>query len=72
MPYQYRRALMNKAQRIARKIPLSPYCELCPEDEKTRATDRHHPDYRFPEIFVSLCSECHKWIKINHHDYMSL
>jgi len=41
--------------------PLAEFCELCPN----RATERHHPDYNYPEIIVSVCAECHKWVHKN-------
>jgi hypothetical protein len=49
------------AQQIAQKYPLLKKCELCP-DPKEIPTHRHHPDYCYPHIFVSLCYECHLWV----------
>lgn len=51
------------AHNIAQKLPINRLCELCPDNDKQFATDRHHPDYNYPEIFVSVCSECHSWIR---------
>lgn len=51
-----------KAKALAQKIPLAKFCELCPENDKRRATRRHHPDYDEPEMFVSVCSGCHGWL----------
>lgn len=48
------------AHRLAKQIPLAEFCEMCPEDEIRKATERHHPDYDFPEIIVSCCKECHE------------
>ena len=38
---------------------LAPFCELCPEDDVKPAKMRHHPDYNYPLIFVSVCQSCH-------------
>lgn len=48
------------------KFPLAQFCELCPENDRRKATEHHHPDYDFPEIYVSVCSSCHKWVDKNH------
>lgn len=42
--------------------PLAEFCELCPEDDRNEATQRHHPDYSEPKIYVSTCSKCHSWL----------
>lgn len=52
-----------RAQNIAEKIPLSEFCELCPEDDVRKATQRHHPDYTFPTIFASCCASCHGYVE---------
>lgn len=50
------------ARRIAGKIPMKDYCELCPEDDnKNRKMNRHHLDYDYPEIFMTICTVCHRW-----------
>lgn len=42
-------------------VPLGKECELCPEDDKrTENLERHHPDYNYPEIIVTVCKECHE------------
>jgi len=47
-------------------FPLASECELCPEDDKrTENLEHHHPDYDYPEIFVTCCRQCHKWIEVN-------
>ena len=51
-----------RAEKIAKKIPLAEFCELCPEDDKRKSVMRHHPDYDYPEIFVSVCGSCHRCI----------
>jgi hypothetical protein len=51
-----------RAEKLAQKIPLKEFCELCPEDDKRKAVMRHHPDYNYPEIFVSTCGACHRCI----------
>jgi len=45
------------------RLPLASECELCPEDDKQPAIDRHHPDYNYPNIIVSVCGPCHRGIK---------
>ena len=44
------------------KLPLASKCELCPNTEKL---ERHHPDYDYPEIYVTVCRFCHRWIEKN-------
>jgi hypothetical protein len=40
---------------------LGLFCELCPDDDvRTENLERHHPDYTYPEIVVTLCKECHE------------
>ena len=38
---------------------IAPFCELCPENDIKPAKMRHHPDYNYPTIFVSVCQACH-------------
>lgn len=58
-------AMINDVRRPT-FIPLGSECELCPEDDvKTEDLERHHPDYSYPEIFVTCCSQCHKWLRIH-------
>ena len=53
---------MHNVRTLAQKYcPLAKFCELCPEDDKRRATIRHHPDYDEPLIIVSVCDSCHKF-----------
>jgi hypothetical protein len=40
-------------------FPLANGCEFC-EDKELLV--RHHPDYEYPEIYVTCCSMCHQWI----------
>ena len=43
--------------------PLANACELCPEgDERTENLLRHHPDYDYPRIYVTVCPACHYWV----------
>lgn len=42
--------------------PLTEFCELCPEDDLNKATQHHHPDYDYPTIYVSTCSQCHAYL----------
>ena len=60
----------NKA--IYYKAPLEKFCELCPEDDKRPATQRHHPDYNYPLIFVSVCASCHKIIHISQRQQLEV
>ena len=29
------------------------------EDDKHKAIEKHHPDYDYPLIIVSVCKDCH-------------
>lgn len=50
------------AQHIAESYPLAHACELCPEEDvRTEGLQRHHPDYTYPEIFITVCPSCHKF-----------
>lgn len=50
------------AEQIAyRNIELLEFCELCPDDNRQKAIERHHPDYDYPLIIVSCCKECHHY-----------
>jgi hypothetical protein len=61
--YAKRNHLKQNARLMAKRyIPLGSNCELCPEDDIRKATDRHHPDYAYPLIVVMTCRECHEWI----------
>jgi hypothetical protein len=44
------------AHDIARKFPLADSCEFCDVMERL---ERHHPDYSYPEIFMTVCKDCH-------------
>lgn len=55
--------IIEKAHKIASKIPLGECCELCPDDDKhITKLERHHPDYNYPSIFITCCGECHEAI----------
>jgi len=41
------------------KLELAKECELCGNTENL---EHHHPDYDYPEIYVTVCKECHTWI----------
>jgi hypothetical protein len=45
-----------------KKYPLAKFCELCPTDDVHEAVNRHHPDYNYPSIFLSLCKSCHVYV----------
>ena len=50
----------NKAHRIVdRKSALNSQCEFC---GSTNDLEGHHPDYQYPEIFVTCCKSCHTWL----------
>jgi hypothetical protein len=52
-----------RADRIARYyVELAKFCELCPNDDVRFAELRHHPDYDYPLVVVSVCSLCHSWL----------
>ena len=49
-----------RAHNESQNIPLGLKCELCPEgEEATENLEKHHPDYNYPEVFVTTCSICH-------------
>lgn len=60
--YKVKHPKENKARNQAEfHIPLSLECELCPEDDKrTENLERHHPDYNYPLIIVTVCKERHE------------
>ena len=47
------------ARTKAKTIPLGDSCELCGSDTDLH---RHHPDYSYPGIFVTVCCACHHTI----------
>lgn len=49
-------------RKACRKVPLKELCELCPDEDKRNAVLRHHPDYAFPFITVSVCQSCHAFV----------
>lgn len=55
--YSQKHPEIIKAHNIAHKISLGYCCELCDSIEKL---ERHHLDYKYPEIIVTLCKECHE------------
>lgn len=59
---------MWTAQAVSSKMPIAPFCELCPTDDVRPAVLRHHPDYDYPTIFLSLCKSCHTCL---HKDLMA-
>lgn len=60
--YRARNKKIKNAQLLAdRNIELLEFCELCPEDDKQRTIERHHPDYDYPLIIISCCKECHSF-----------
>ena len=60
---------MWNAQIKALEIPLAEKCELCPEGDERKAVNRHHPDYNYPTIFLSLCKSCHVYV---HKDLLAI
>lgn len=50
-----------RAYHMAKNIPLTKTCELCPNKPRFR----HHPDYDYPTIIVCTCWACHYWIHRN-------
>lgn len=49
----------KKIRAKAWNIPLKQLCELCPEIDKHIAVERHHFDYEYPKLFISICDSCH-------------
>ena len=58
-----RRPEQWRAQLQAERIIITKFCELCPEDDQQEATQRHHPNYNYPTIFVSCCASCHNYVE---------
>ena len=62
--------LRNKQKKYAQGLAVKHLsiegksCELCPEEDKLPAEQRHHPDYNYPLIVVLTCKQCHEWIKV--------
>jgi hypothetical protein len=59
--------MRSRAQQycLRHNLPMEKECELCPEDDKiTIDLERHHPDYNYPEIFVTVCGQCHNAVKL--------
>lgn len=53
-----------KAQNLVNKnlddFPLASECELCPDnDKRIENLQHHHPDYNYPEIYITTCPSCH-------------
>jgi len=53
----------RRCEKIAEKLPLGEFCEFC---GKVEGLLRHHPDYNLPEIYVTCCCKCHKWLHVVH------
>ena len=63
--YNKRARAENYVHYHKRELPLARECELCPEDDKrTDKLQRHHPDYDYPTIYVTVCPQCQKAIHI--------
>lgn len=54
-----RNTKINRAHLLSEEIPMAYLCELCPDDDLHLAEMRHHMDYDYPTIFVSVCRACH-------------
>ena len=48
---------MNYANR--KNLPMLDSCEFC---GSSGTLHKHHPDYDYPEIYVTGCPKCHHWI----------
>lgn len=65
----------DHAHYLAHKFPLESLCELCPEDDKRKATERHLLDIRLQTenrdipLFISVCPSCHRWLE-GHGKYL--
>jgi len=59
----YATIVANPIHKNIEQYPLAEYCELCPEEDRKKPRDRHHPDYNYLEIYVSVCSKCHLWLR---------
>lgn len=62
--YKIKHPEVRKAHQIANQYcKIGDCCELCPEDDvRTENLVKHHPDYDFPEMFITCCQSCHLWI----------
>ena len=59
--YNMRSRAQQYCLRHPEECPLGKECELCPKEDKIiNDLERHHPDYNFPTIFVTVCAKCHK------------
>jgi hypothetical protein len=51
-----------RAQQLSANLPLNDFCELCPpEEQRSNNLQKHHPDHKYPEIYVTVCPSCHKF-----------
>jgi len=54
----------DRAHNVGRygRCTLANECELCPtEDKHLKNLQHHHPDYNYPEIYVTTCPSCHSF-----------
>lgn len=50
------------AHKISNKLGRKDCCEFC--KNKNCRLEKHHPNYKFPEVFMTLCSKCHRKIHL--------
>lgn len=64
--YYAKNPLIIHAENIAKQLPMGKECMICPpNDIRTDRLHRHHPDYNYPTIFVTVCPSCHKYIHMD-------
>lgn len=60
LAWNHRNPEKVRARNTAADIPMEKFCELCPKDDsRIDGLERHHPDYEYPTLFVTVCRDCH-------------
>lgn len=49
----------NRLRKYPKLYPLAPKCEFC---SSTENLEHGHIDYDYPQIYVTVCSSCNKWM----------
>ena len=57
--------IYNRTNNSKAKYPLATTCEFCGETDRLL---HHHPDYEYPELYVTCCSVCHRWIHMGYKE----
>jgi hypothetical protein len=59
--YKQRNPEKYKCHYLAAKYPMADKCSKCGSTSKLQ---RHHEDYSKPEVFITVCQECHNLITL--------